>query len=42
MLNAARAQGMPMMVMTMITAAITQPSAMAKPPSTIQARLSRN
>ena len=35
-MNAARAQGRPMMVMAMITAATSQPNAIHAPPSTIQ------
>src|SRR3981081_2530763 len=42
MLNAARAHGIPMMVIAMITPAITQPSAIQKPPNRIHNRLSRN
>src|SRR5215813_9531560 len=41
MLNAALAQGRPTMVIAMTTAAITQPSAIHKPPQTIQSRLRR-
>src|SRR5262245_42838894 len=41
MLNAALAQGNPTMVIAMTTAAITQPSAIHKPPKTIQSRLRR-
>ena len=41
MLNAARAQGRPMMVIAMMTAAISQPTAIQRPPKTIQNRLSR-
>jgi hypothetical protein len=41
MLNAALAQGKPTMVIAMTTAAITQPSAIHKPPKTIQSRLRR-
>ena len=39
MLKAARVHGRPMMVIAMITAAITQPTAIQKPPSTIQRML---
>ena len=39
MLKAARAQGMPMMVIAMMAAAISQPSAIQKPPSTIQSEI---
>ena len=39
-LNAARAQGRPMMVIAMITAAIIQPAAIHRPPKTIQSTLS--
>jgi hypothetical protein len=42
MLNAARAHGIPMMVIAMITPAITQPSAIQKPPNRIHSTLSRN
>src|SRR4051794_26009763 len=41
MLNAARAQGRPTMVMAMITAASAQPAAIQRPPKTIQ-RILRN
>src|SRR5215510_3154969 len=41
MLNAALAQGKPIMVIAMTTAAITQPNAIHKPPKTIQSRLRR-
>src|SRR6516162_3989680 len=40
MLKAARVHGKPMMVIAIITAATTQASAIAKPPNTIQSRLS--
>ena len=36
MLNAARAHGMPMIVTIMISPAITQPTAIHRPPKTIQ------
>ena len=36
MLNAARAQGMPTIVIAMTTAATSQPNAIHAPPSTIQ------
>jgi hypothetical protein len=39
MVNAALAQGKPTIVIAMTTAAITQPSAIHKPPKTIQSRL---
>ena len=39
MLNAARAHGMPMMVIAMITAAISQPTAIQKPPNTIHSNI---
>jgi hypothetical protein len=35
-LNAARAQGRPMMVIAMMTAAIIQPTAIHRPPNRIQ------
>src|SRR5690242_7831899 len=41
MLSAARAQGMPMMVTAMITAAISHPAAIHRPPHAIHSRLSR-
>jgi len=41
-LKAARAHGMPMIVMAMTTAAMTQPAAIQNPPKRIQSRLSRN
>jgi hypothetical protein len=41
MLNAALAQGKPTMVIAMTTAAITQASAIHRPPKTIQSRLRR-
>ncbi len=41
MLKAARAHGRPMMVIAMITAAISQPTAIHNPPNTIQ-RIFRN
>jgi len=41
MLNAARAQGIPMMVIAMTTAAITQPIAIHRPPNTIHSRFKR-
>src|ERR1051326_5260049 len=40
MLNAARAHGMPMMVIAMITEASSQPAAIQAPPQTIHSRLS--
>jgi len=40
MLKAARAHGMPTMVMAMITAAISQPMAIQMPPKIIHNRLS--
>src|SRR5262249_38048232 len=42
MLNAARAQGMPTMVITMMTAAITHATAISRPPKTIQRMLSNS
>ncbi len=42
MLNAARAQGMPTMVIAMMIEAMTQPTAIHRPPNTIQATLSSN
>src|SRR5579872_1456343 len=42
MLNAARAQGRPMMVMAMMTEATSQPNAIQAPPIRIQSRLSRS
>src|SRR5262245_21033336 len=42
MLNAARAHGMPMIVMAMMMEATTQPTAIQSPPNTIQATLSRS
>ena len=42
MLNAARAQGMPTMVIAMMIEAMTQPTAIHRPPNRIQATLSRN
>src|SRR6516165_7255163 len=41
MLNAARAQGMPMMVIAMMSAAMSQPMAISRPPNTIHSRLSK-
>src|SRR5215471_4935888 len=41
MLKAARAQGIPMMVIAMITAAISHSTAIQRPPNTIHARLNR-
>src|SRR5215831_10050768 len=38
MLNAARVQGRPMMVIAITTAAITQPTAIHRPPQTIHSR----
>ena len=40
MLNAARAQGIPMIVIAMMTAATSQPNAIHAPPRTIQMILS--
>src|SRR6516225_171331 len=40
MLNAARAHGIPMMVIAMTTAAISQPTAIQRPPKTIHKRFS--
>ena len=40
MLKAARAQGMPTMVIAMITAAISQPMAIQMPPKIIHSKLS--
>src|SRR5215471_6996913 len=42
MLKAARAQGKPMIVITMMTAAIAQPTAIHRPPNRIQSRLRRS
>jgi hypothetical protein len=42
MLKAALAQGKPMMVIAMMTAAIAHPRAIHKPPKTIQSRLRRS
>src|SRR5262245_10140798 len=42
MLKAARAQGKPMIVMTMMTAAMAQPTAIHRPPNRIQSRLRRS
>ena len=42
MVKAARAHGNPMMVIAMMTAATAQPTAIQKPPQTIQSRLSNN
>src|ERR1700722_6564575 len=42
MLKAARAQGMPMMVIAMMTAARTQPAAMYRPPKAIHNRLRKS
>src|SRR5215510_9892011 len=41
MLKAARAQGKPMSVTTMMSAAIAQPTAIHRPPNRIQSRLRR-
>src|ERR1700728_3307623 len=42
MFTAARAQGSPIMVIAMTTAAISQPAAIHRPPNTIHSRLSRS
>jgi hypothetical protein len=42
MLNAARVLGSPMIVIAMMTAAITQPIAIHRPPKTIHKTLSRS
>src|SRR5262249_38952215 len=42
MLNAARAHGMPIMVIAMITDAISQPAAIHRPPKAIHSTLSRS
>src|ERR1700722_16120659 len=42
MLKASRAQGMPMMVIAMMTAARTQPAAMYRPPKAIHNRLRKS
>ena len=42
MLNAAQAQGRPMMVIAMMMPAITQASAIQKPPKTIQRIFSKS
>lgn len=41
MVSAARAQGIPMIVMNMITAAISQPIAISRPPSTIKSTFNK-
>ena len=42
MLNAARVQGSPMIVIAMTTAAIIQPTAIHRPPKTIHNTLSKS